>query len=124
MNQATRARASFSHMKDGTFDDWMIIGAETRVSVENLPARMMDHLLLLKGDHGGFAVDRLTHSLQTATLAYKDGKDEEYVVCALVHDIGDTLGPINHADVAAVLVEPYVSEENHWIVKHHGIFQG
>ncbi|GIR70370.1 MAG: hypothetical protein CM15mP74_16210 [Halieaceae bacterium] len=46
------------------------------------------------------------------------------MVCALLHDIGDTLGPANHADVAAVLLEPYVSEANHWMVKHHGIFQG
>ena len=45
-------------------------------------------------------------------------------MCALLHDIGDTLGPANHADVAAVLLEPYVSEANHWMVKHHGIFQG
>ena len=46
------------------------------------------------------------------------------MVCALVHDIGDTLGTYNHADVAAVLVRPFVSEENHWIVEHHAIFQG
>ena len=46
------------------------------------------------------------------------------MVCALLHDIGDTLGPANHADVAAVLLEPYVSEANYWMVKHHGIFQG
>ena len=69
-------------------------------------------------------MDRLTHCLQTATLAHKDGKDEEYVVCALLHDIGDTLGPANHADIAAVLLQPYVSEENHWMVKHHAVFQG
>ena len=46
------------------------------------------------------------------------------VVCALLHDIGDTLGSYNHADVAAVLLEPFVSAENEWMVKHHGIFQG
>lgn len=51
------------------------------------------------------------------------GPDEEYVVCALLHDIGDTLGPRNHADIAAAIVQPFVSEENHWIVQHHGIFQ-
>ncbi|MBK5061876.1 HD domain-containing protein [Burkholderia sp. R-70199] len=82
------------------------------------------HLRLLKGDFGGFPVDRLTHSLQTATLAHRDSQDEEYVVCALLHDIGDTLGSYNHADVAAVLLEPFVSAENHWMVKHHGVFQG
>ena len=46
------------------------------------------------------------------------------MVCALIHDIGDTIAPINHSDLAATVLEPYVSEKNHWIVKHHGIFQG
>jgi predicted HD phosphohydrolase len=90
----------------------------------SLSGRLLEHMKLLKGDTGGFAVDRLTHCLQTATRAHKDGRDTEYVVCALLHDIGDTLGPSNHADIAATILEPYVSEENHWIVKHHGIFQG
>ena len=69
-------------------------------------------------------VDRLTHSIQTATRAHRDGRDEEYVVCALLHDIGDNLAPSNHADFAATLMQPFISEKNYWIVKHHGIFQG
>ena len=84
----------------------------------------MTHLRLLEGDFGGFKIDRFQHCLQTATLAHRDGKDDEYVVCALLHDIGDTLGTFNHADVAAVLLEPFVSDANHWMVKHHAIFQG
>jgi predicted HD phosphohydrolase len=72
----------------------------------------------------GFAVDRLEHSLQTATRAFKDGRDEEYVVCALLHDMGDILGPRNHADIAAAILKPFVSEQNHWMVEQHGIFQG
>ena len=124
MNTAVPERAKFHHMKDGTLDDWTIIGAEVQESSKTLYQRIIDHLLLLKGDCGGFPVDRLTHCLQTATLAHKDGKDEEYVVCALLHDIGDTLGPANHADIAAVLLQPYVTEVNHWMVKHHAIFQG
>jgi predicted HD phosphohydrolase len=124
MNQALPSRAKFHHMKDGTKEDWDIIGADFFEFRSDVFRRLKDHLLLLQGDFGGFPVDRLTHCLQTATLAHNDGKDEEYVVCALLHDIGDTLGPANHADVAAVLLEPYVSEANHWMVKHHGIFQG
>ena len=87
-------------------------------------ARVLDHLRLLDGDCGGFAVDRLTHCLQTATRAHKDGRDEAYVVTALLHDIGDTLGAYNHPDVAAAIIKPFVSEELHWITQHHGIFQG
>ena len=124
MQAETEQRAQFHHMKDGTVEDWAIIGGEAAKHAKGLSARLQQHLTLLQGDCGGFPVDRLTHCLQTATLAHKDGKDEEYVVCALLHDIGDTLGPANHADVAAVLLEPYVSEANHWMVKHHAIFQG
>jgi predicted HD phosphohydrolase len=69
-------------------------------------------------------VDRLQHSLQTAELAAEAGEDQEYVVCALLHDIGDTLGSANHADVGAAIVQPFVSEANHWMIEHHAIFQG
>ncbi len=124
MSLDTAERAQFHHMEDGTEQDWEIIGREFMQFRGDVYQRIIDHMMLLDGDCGGFPVDRLTHCLQTATLAEKDGKDEEYIVCALLHDIGDTLGPANHADVAAVLLEPYVSEANHWMVKHHGIFQG
>lgn len=124
MTSAEKPRARFHHMKDGTAEDWKIILGEVKHFAGGLPDRIMAHLKLLDGDFGGFPVDRLTHCLQTATLAHKDGRDEEYVVCALLHDIGDTLGPFNHADVAATLLEPFVSEQNHWMIKHHGIFQG
>jgi predicted HD phosphohydrolase len=89
-----------------------------------LPKRILAHLKLLDGDYGGFPIDRYSHCLQTATLALRDGRDEEYVVCALLHDIGDTLGCYNHPDVAAAILKPFVSEANHWMVAHHGIFQG
>lgn len=122
--QQSEARAGFAHMEDGTAADWKIIAEAAGEFSRELPDRILEHLKLLEGDCGGFPVDRLTHCLQTATLAHRDGQDEEYVVCALLHDIGDTLGPYNHADIAASLLEPFVSEENHWMVKHHAIFQG
>lgn len=117
-------RAAFSDMKESTQEDWDKIGDCYREFAKGHPDRILEHLRLLDGDFGGFKVDRLTHCLQTATFAYRDGKDEEYVVCALLHDIGDTLGAFNHADIAAAILEPFVSEENHWMVKHHAIFQG
>ncbi|MDQ0464546.1 putative HD phosphohydrolase [Caulobacter ginsengisoli] len=120
----TEQRAGFHAMIDGTAEDWGKIAAASVEFGRELPTRLVSHLNLLKGDCGGFAVDRLEHSLQTATRAHKDGRDEEYVVCALLHDIGDILGPRNHADIGAAIVQPFVSEANHWMVAHHGIFQG
>jgi predicted HD phosphohydrolase len=124
MDIITNGRAQFQAMTEGTQDDWQLIGGELKRFSEELPDRLIAHLKLLQGDFGGFPIDRLEHCLQTATRAHQAGRDEEYVVCALLHDIGDTLGPSNHADIAATIVQPFVSEENHWIVKHHGIFQG
>ena len=118
------ARAKFHAMVDGTQEDWMAIGRASAEFRQGLPDRLIAHMNLLKGDCGGFAVDRLEHSLQTATRAHRDGKDEEYVVCALIHDIGDILGPSNHAEIGAVIMKPFVSEANHWMLDKHGIFQG
>ncbi len=117
-------RATFSNMADSTAEDWKLISAEYLPFGKALPERVLAHLKLLSGDYGGFAVDRMTHSLQTATSAHRAGKDEEYVVCALLHDIGDTLGSYNHPDVGAAILKPFVSAENHWMVEKHGIFQG
>ncbi|WP_165188297.1 HD domain-containing protein [Caulobacter soli] len=117
-------RAQFHAMVDGTPQDWAIIANASMEFGRDLPKRLISHLKLLQGDCGGFAIDRLDHSLQTATRAHQDGRDEEYVVCALLHDIGDILGPRNHADIAAAILQPFVSEENHWMVAHHAIFQG
>jgi len=111
-------------MVDGTAEDWSIIANARVRHAETLPDRVLAHLTLLAGEDGGFAVDRLEHSLQTATRAYRAGRDDEYVVCALVHDIGDTLAVYNHADVAAAILWPFVSEENHWMVRMHTVFQG
>jgi predicted HD phosphohydrolase len=118
------ADTTFTRMQDATREDYKLIGRHSLEFFAGLPDRILRHLELLDSDTGGYAVTRLTHSLQTATRAERDGRDEEYVVCALLHDIGDTLASANHSELAATILQPFVSEENHWIVKHHGVFQG
>ncbi|MDG2534692.1 HD domain-containing protein [Sphingomonas sp. HITSZ_GF] len=117
-------RAKFHAMAEGTAEDWAIIGGAFRGFAGGLPDRILTHLKLLDGDFGGFAIDRLEHSLQTATRAHRDGRGEDYVVMALLHDIGDTLGSYNHPEIAAAILRPFVSEELHWIADRHGAFQG
>ena len=124
MDHPNRKHASFSDMAQSTAEDWAIIMEEQRPFAANGGKRVLDHLRLLEGDYGGFPVDRLTHCLQTATRAQRDGRSDDYVVMALIHDIGDTLGAYNHPDIAAAIIKPFVSEELHWIVQNHGIFQG
>ena len=117
-------RAKFIAMKDGTQEDWTIIAGQFRGFASGLADRVLTHLKLLDGDFGGFPVDRLEHSLQTATRAHRDGRGEDYVVMALLHDVGDTLGSYNHPEIAAAILKPFVSEELHWIAQNHGAFQG
>jgi predicted HD phosphohydrolase len=115
---------SFRQMREGTAEHWQVIA---RCAVEynkRLADRVLDHLRLLEGDTGGFAVTRLEHCLQTATRAHRDGRDAEYVTCAVLHDLGDTLGCYNHSDIAAAILKPFVSEQNLWMVDKHAIFQG
>lgn len=124
MTDLMEKTAQFHTMDQGTQEDWDIIMSHLRPFAANGGSRVLDHLRLLEGDCGGFAVDRLTHCLQTATRAQRDGRDEAYVVMALIHDIGDTLGAYNHPDIAAAIIKPFVPEQLHWITAHHGIFQG
>lgn len=117
-------RATFTAFTNATPEDWQKIVAANSVFAKGHVDRIVTHLNLLKGDCGGFPIDRLEHSLQTATRAFRAGMDEEYVVCALLHDIGDTLGVFNHPDIAAAILKPFVSDNNLWMVQNHGIFQG
>lgn len=118
------ATVSFTNFGNATAEDIEIMTRSTAPFSAALPDRVMAHLKLLQGDYGGLPVDRYTHCLQTATLAHRAGKDEEYVVCALLHDIGDLLGSYNHADLAATILQPFVSEANLWMVEKHAMFQG
>ena len=119
----TAQQASFTAMTNASAEDWAIIGSHYGEFAKGLTQRLVDHLKLLDGDFGGFPVDRLEHCLQTATRAHRDGRDEEYVVCALLHDIGDVYAPYNHDEFAASVIRPYVREQCTWVVAHHGLFQ-
>jgi predicted HD phosphohydrolase len=120
----SQERASFHRMDQSTAEDWGIIMKQHVLLEVDLPDRLLDQMRVLGADTGGFAVSRLDHCLQTAHRAELDGKDDAYLVCALLHDIGDLLGPWNHADIAAAILKPWVSEPYHWMVEQHATFQG
>jgi len=120
----TEERANFTAMTDATPGDWSKILAAKKLYNKALADRVLAHLRLLEGEAWGFPVDRFTHCLQSATLAHRAGMDEEYVVCALFHDVGYSIGTFAHAGLAASMLEPFVSAENHWMVAHHDTFEG
>jgi len=114
---------SFTRMQDGTAEDYALLGRYEDEFVKGLPDRLLKALDGLKASFDGYQVTRYEHSLQAATRAHRDGRDEEYVVATLLHDIGDELAPYTHGEMVAAILRPYVREELHWIVKHHGVFQ-
>jgi len=117
-------QVEFTRMDQGTEEEYQFLDRLYRTFSAELPDRVIAHLNLLKGDRLGYKIDRFQHSLQTASRAQRDGADEEMVVAALLHDIGDTISPDNHSELGASVLQPYVSAETHWIIKHHGLFQG
>jgi predicted HD phosphohydrolase len=115
---------SFIRMEDGTFEEYQYLDRIYQKLNHGLADNLIANLKLLKGDKMGYQIDRYEHSLQSATRAMRDGQDEELIVCALLHDVGDLIAPENHSQLAAAILRPYVSDQNHWIIEHHGIFQG
>jgi predicted HD phosphohydrolase len=124
MDDLLARRATFKTIKESTKADWDIVIAHHMPFAAKLPDRVLAQLRALGADEGGYAVNRLHHLLLSGTLAHKNGEDEEYVVCALLHDVGDLLGSWNHPEVSAAILKPFVWEANHWMVEKHGIFQG
>lgn len=114
---------SFRQMKDGTREDYLLLDESERDFAKGLPQQIMTALKRLDHSLEGYPLTRLGHSLQTATRALRDGADDELVVAALIHDLGDELSPYNHAEIAAGIIRPYVREEVTWIVEQHGLFQ-
>lgn len=112
-------------MEDGTKEDYEALGA---VFLEHAKGEHVDNLVslmkLMEGPTLGYQIDRYQHSLQSATRALRADASLDMVVGALVHDIGDPIAPENHSAMAAALIKPYVDDETHWVVQHHGLFQG
>ena len=99
-------RATFKSFEESTKEEWaniMVCIQDTQAMVAD---RVIEQLKMLELDQGGFPVNRLEHCLQTATRAEKDGRDAEYIMCSLIHDIGDNLAPFNHPDIAAGILKP------------------
>ncbi|MFI0404360.1 HD domain-containing protein [Actinomadura sp. 3N508] len=116
-------KVSYTRMKDMTARDTALIEADFRAGAAELPDRILEAVRVLEGFQGAMPVNRLEHSLQSATRALRDDRSEEYVVAALVHDIGDELAPYSHGPMVAAILRPFVSERIAWIIEKHALFQ-
>jgi len=115
---------TFTRMDQSTAEQWAVIGKETYENQDRVADRVLDLLRSLAAITDGFAVDQLTHSLQTATRAERAGADEEVVFASLLHDIGKAVSVPNHPEISAAIVKPYVSENVYHMIRAHQDFQG
>ncbi len=115
---------SFTAMADGTRADYEMLDEMEKIHQQGTADRLMRELRN-QGDEtmSGYKITRLEHGLQSATRARRDGADIDWVVGALLHDIGDGLAPQNHDRFAAEIMRPFLREEVVWVVEHHGVFQ-
>ena len=116
-------KVNFISMEDGTLEEYAFLDELENQYVKDLPLRLIDALKSLDSSLSGYQISRLEHSLQGATRAFLAGEDLEMVMAVLFHDIGDSLAPYSHSEMAAAILRPFVSEKIYWIIKHHGVFQ-
>ena len=119
----SKKTVGFTAMKDGSVEDYVIIRENDEVTASELVDRVIDHLKEMAKDDGAYKISRLDHVLQCATRAVRDNAGDDWIIAALLHDIGDVLAPFTHGQVAAEILRPFLKEDAIWVVRHHGIFQ-
>ena len=116
-------RVSFRRMDEVTPTDYELLSRLEDEFVTALPEWILDALKNLDNSLAGYQISRLEHSLQSATRGERDGADIEMIVGTLIHDLCDDLAPLNHSQLAPVIIRPNVRSEVTWIIEHHGIFR-
>ena len=116
-------QVKFTAMKDGDREDYAFLSEHETEFTKGTADRLLRALETLDEGLSGYQITRLGHSLQSATRAWRDGADIDWLVSALLHDIGDIFAPHNHDEYAATILKPFVREQCTWVVEKHGDFQ-
>lgn len=116
-------KVKFTQMKDGDREDYDFLTEHEVEHTKGTADRLLKALVDLDEGLSGYQITRLGHSLQSATRAERDGADTDWIVSALLHDIGDIYAPYNHDEYAAAILRPFVREQCAWVVEKHGDFQ-
>ena len=117
-------RASAGAMSAFGRADWIALDRQRdELLVREKPRVVLDLFSALGAEPSfGYEINMQGHGLQAATFALRDGRDEETVVVALLHDIGFTLARDTHGAFAAMVLGPHISEANRWMLVHHQVF--
>lgn len=113
----------FTQMKDGDAEDYKFLTDHETEYTKGTADRLLKALVELDEGLSGYQITRMGHSVQSASRAWRDGADIDWVVSALLHDIGDIFAPYNHDEYAATILRPFVREQCRWVVEKHGEFQ-
>ena len=114
----------FTAMKDGTREEYELLARLEKPYLALTSDRVIEELRRAGvATLEGYKITRLQHGLQSGTRALRDGADLDWVVGALLHDIGDGLAPQNHDKMSAEVIRPFVRWDVAWTIEHHGIFQ-
>jgi len=116
-------QVKFTAMKDGDAEDYAFLDRHERDYAAGTAQRLMRAMAELDESLSGYRVTRLEHSVQSASRAWRDGADDDWVVATLLHDIGDIYAPWNHDEYAAAVLRPFVRDQCAWVVEKHGLFQ-
>lgn len=116
-------QVKFTKMEDGDEEDYVFLEKLETEYVNQTGERVLKSLSDLGDSLSGYKITRLDHSIQSATRAWRDGADLDWVVCALLHDIGDMYAPYNHDEYAALVLKPFVREQCAWTTSVHASFQ-
>lgn len=116
-------KVKFTAMKDGDKADYDLLHPLEVEYASGTAERLLTALVSLDESLSGYQITRLGHSLQSASRAERDGADTDWIVSALLHDIGDIFAPYNHDEYAASILKPFVREQCTWVVEKHGDFQ-
>ncbi len=122
--EPTTETARFTRMDESTAEQWAEIGRQTFGHQARVAEKVLELLAELATITDGFAVDQLTHCLQTATRAERGGASTEMIVASLLHDVGKIVAVVNHPAIAAEILKPYVSDDVYWLIQVHQDFQG
>ena len=115
---------NFVNMKDGTREEYELLARLEKPYLALTADRVLEELKRAgEATLEGYKITRLQHGLQSGTRALRDGADLDWVVGALLHDMGDGLAPQNHDKMSAEVIRPFVRWDVAWTVEHHGIFQ-
>ncbi len=116
---------TWTEMADGSRQDYeMLATLYSEHTHGEIVTNLVSLLKVMQGPKLGYQIDRYEHSLQAASRALRADERLDVVMACLLHDVADSFAPENHSATAAAMLAPYIDDEMHWVVKHHGLFQG